>query len=1791
MSISPRTLFLTLLLQSAVAGSGLAQTTQIPVSEQRQPILLDQLGAEAQKQYAGEGIDITPFAGGARLRAALQDLEGEATNEGLWLSSTADEDAGKLNRFRVRAVEVGRGGSEVRGQKSEVRGNKLAQVGVARVSGNGASYVRPSLIEEYSVSTDGVRQDFVVMQRPAGASHLQVMLEVSGARAEAASYGAKLTAAATGRELAYSRLRVTDATGRELQARMNVDAADRLRVEVEDAGAVYPVRIDPTFSDADWVSMNAQNPGVNGDVLALAMDGSGNLYIGGFFTFVVTVPANNVAKWNGSAWSALGTGTTGPGLVRALAVNGTDVYVGGDFSSAGGVANTDSIAKWDGNAWSALGTGIPGSVFGLAVSGTNVYAAGQFSAAGGVTNARCIARWNGTAWSALGTGIPGGANAVAVIGSNVYVGGRFPSAGGVTASCIARWNGSSWSPLSTGMNASSAISSVNALAVIGTDLYAGGSFETAGGVTVNNIARWDGSNWHALGTGTAGTNPDVHALAVSGTTLYAAGEFTDAGGNIARRVAAWNGSAWSGLAGGVGTTTDGVVWALAASGTNLYAGGDFQAAASVFADGIVKWDGSAWSAFGTGMNGPVHAVAVMGTDLYVGGEFTSVGQAFPNTRRVARWNGSTWSGLESGADDTVYAMAVIGSDLYIGGEFTNVGSSFTTESCIARWNGVTWFPVGAIHNSPVAPVVNALTVSGTDLYVGGRFYSVHQPSQGSVTVHCVAKWDGSLWSHPTPGVDSSTGTVNAVAVQGTDVYIGGSFSSVGPFFETFAAKNIVKWNGTEWSTLGQGTESAVYALVFAGSDLYAGGFFDAADGVADTTGIARWDGSAWHPLGTGLSHNTGSAGVYRMVTRGTDLFVGGVFHSAGGVSASNLAKWNGSRWTPLGAGTSGAVRALAFDNANHMFAGGYFQTVAGGAIVSPYLAMANVGESEIAVEQPADDDLISGSATVGFDNAMIGITTTQKVFTIKNSAAVGLNIAGIVTTGAENGDFLVNSTGTDFSLAAGGSTTFVVTFGPTGAGDRSTTLQVISDDTDEGTFAIELTGSGISPLHGTLAFQSAEIAVNEAATTIQVPIARTGGSDGPVSVRVNSATGTADGTDFNAVSNDLVNFAEGETSKTVGVTILNDALVETNETFALELSDPQGGATFGTQQSVTIRILEPDSTAPAVALSAPGQGSLHNISLGTLIDVTGTATDDTGVKQVQVSLNDAAFVDAALSPAGATSPLSTNFLLAINPRAGTNTVRVKSIDYRNNESAVATRTFTVGRSMTVNALPAASGTVTPALAGTAFRDMGKSYSVTATPNAGKIFTGWTLVGPSPQSLGMAASALEKPAINFIFREELTLTANFADNPYGASVIGTYTGLIRADGSRPDRPNAEPDGTPPGLGSEGYFTATVTNTGAFSGKLTLDGFVLNVAGIFDHQGRARFGTARAFTQTVARLNKPSYTVKFDIGGVPGSAAPVGKITGEVSATEFKKSVLAAVSTLSADRAPYTGLAGGVVPDAYLTVTGTAASPAGRTDGVFTVALPSVPLGSQPLRISSALKEGDYPKGSGVGTLKVTKGGAVTLTATLADGTAMTVSGKLSEDLRVALFAQLYNLKGFLSTELKLDTQADNDVKPAAGSVVHWSRPFSGTSHYYPLGWAQTIELELLGGKYAVTGGQSVMRAAGGVFLQAADEDGNVTLSLSDGLIEEPGLVKSANLSPGDVVTKVPDNDPTFTMKVNRATGMITGMFDHTDDTKPSYTAVILQKGPSAGAQGFFLTKQPVPIDYMGESGRVEVIGQP
>src|SRR5712664_42815 len=465
---------------------------------------------------------------------------------------------------------------------------------------------------------------------------------------------------------------------------------------------------------------SALGGGTNMPVYALTVfdDGAGPaLYAGGIFSGAGDVAATKIAKWNGTQWSALGTGIHGP-YVNALAVfddgTGPALYAGGEFIIAGDIA-ANRIAKWDGTRWSVLGSGVNSSIRALMVfgdgSGPALYAGGDFTAAGGVA-AHHLAKWDGTQWSAIGSGMNFAVSVLRVFdngtGPALYAGGEFTTADAIAANYIAKWDGMQWSAIGSGSGMSQLLS---ALTVFdngtGPALYAGGNFSAAGSAAANYVARWDGIQWSALGSGVIGQFPYVSALTIfddgSGSALYAGGQFTTAGGVVVNNIAKWDGTQWSALGSGLGVEgcdSCGHVLALTVfddgSGPALYAGGGFTRAGGVVVNSIAKWNGTQWSALGSGVNGEFASVLALtvfddgsGPALYAGGGFTTAGGVAANY--IANWNGAQWSTLGSGMNRPVYALTVFndGSSpaLYAGGQFTTAGG--TTSSRIAAWRCAT----------------------------------------------------------------------------------------------------------------------------------------------------------------------------------------------------------------------------------------------------------------------------------------------------------------------------------------------------------------------------------------------------------------------------------------------------------------------------------------------------------------------------------------------------------------------------------------------------------------------------------------------------------------------------------------------------------------------------------------------------------------------------------------------------------------------------------------------------------------------------------------------------------------------------------------------------------------------------------------------------------------------------------------------------------------------------------------------------------------------------------------------
>ena len=662
--------------------------------------------------------------------------------------------------------------------------------------------------------------------------------------------------------------------------------------------------------------------GADDQVNVIVPDGTGGYYIGGEFRSVQGAPASGIARWNGSAWTALGSGINGQ--INAIAVSGNDVYVGGSFNVAvtGGMAR--NVATWDGNTWTPRGAGLGGGthvVRSVAVYSGSVYIGGSFNTADG-SPASGIVKWDGTSYSALPI-VASDVRALAVNNGSLYAGGFIaPSAGSSVG--VLRFDGTDWTSLGAAAN-----TNVTAIAFSGNDLYVVGDIRLTGQPN-SQAAKFDGTTWTRM----AGvfSNGIMNAVAIHEGDLYVGGSMTDPP-NAFNSIARWNGTSWVGV--GSGGTGNGVlggtsiserVMSLASIGGTLYVGGNYTMAGGQGARNMARYASGTWLPFyGTGIDGSANAIAVSGKDVYVGGGFTSAGTVTAN--RIAKWDSiaNTWSTLGAGvtgfdiSNTSISAIAVAGGKVYAGGNFSNIGG--VSANAIAVWNGTSWAPLGTGITGGNGRV-SFIIVRGDDVYVGGDFSTA-----GGVAANRVAKWNGTNWS----GLNSPhiPTTLTGMVFMGNDLYVStGTTTVANPAY-------FSKYDGTTWTMLGGALgDRGVGSLAVIGSDVYVSGGFDSINGIT-VNRIAKWNGTTWSALAGGLPAASFGFGGARLAAAGNDLIATGDFTTATGGPADRIAKWNGTAWSPLGTGLNVGGNAVT-PAGGDIFVGGSFTTA--GCNSSPYFA-------------------------------------------------------------------------------------------------------------------------------------------------------------------------------------------------------------------------------------------------------------------------------------------------------------------------------------------------------------------------------------------------------------------------------------------------------------------------------------------------------------------------------------------------------------------------------------------------------------------------------------------------------------------------------------------------------------------------------------------------------------------------------------------------------------------------------------------------------------------------------------
>ncbi len=362
-------------------------------------------------------------------------------------------------------------------------------------------------------------------------------------------------------------------------------------------------------------------------------------------------------------------------------------------------------------------------------------------------------------------------------------------------SCAPHWDGSIGQPGVPGEGFPHP--QIRAIAEWNGNLVAGGAhFQSIGGIAAQNIALFDGTQWHALGSGVSGENGNegVVAMIEFDGDLIVGGDFTNAGDVPGTQfIARWDGKQWSPLGSGVDWTVESLAVFDDGNGAALFAGGWFTHAGGNVVNHVAKWDGKQWSALNTGVRQgpfPIPSVIAMtvfddgsGPALYISGSF-GIADGVPGTARVARWDGKQFSPLGIGVSDDVYGITSVdagepgGPALYVGGWFFQVNGQ--PGANVAKWDGSTWEPLAQSVNGAVRAVAVFDDGSGPSLYAAGWFTSIDgQP------FNRIARWDAALqqWDDVDGGASLDVTSLLVPKTFGAGgppaMYMGGLFTSVG----------------------------------------------------------------------------------------------------------------------------------------------------------------------------------------------------------------------------------------------------------------------------------------------------------------------------------------------------------------------------------------------------------------------------------------------------------------------------------------------------------------------------------------------------------------------------------------------------------------------------------------------------------------------------------------------------------------------------------------------------------------------------------------------------------------------------------------------------------------------------------------------------------------------------------------------------------------------------------------------------------------------------------------------------
>ncbi|MCA8951044.1 MAG: hypothetical protein KDE27_16180 [Planctomycetes bacterium] len=354
----------------------------------------------------------------------------------------------------------------------------------------------------------------------------------------------------------------------------------------------------------------------------------GRIFVAGEFTecssavpFRPYARTANLARWTDGRWAALCDGTGDE--PRVLHFHAGDLIAGGTHVLNG--VRALGVARHDGTRWQPTGEGMWGTVRTLAtLPNGELIAGGIFRLPATAAFLRNLAVFDGTRWRRFPVPDPGDVYRLLVLQNGalaVVAGWANPAAGSVRI-----WNGTTFVPIAGAIGVQGLAERPNR------ELVAIGPMQTATSSLVH-VAVSDGSTWTDIGRVYAPTfYPRVDDVAIlPNGDVAIGGHFESIDGVAAANVARWDGAQWHPIGSGLPS------WVRK---LEVLANGQLVACETAAGGGFVRrWDGASWLPLGVGLDGGAYSSAI-GPDgsLWLGGAFTTAGGNI--AARIARWQPS-----------------------------------------------------------------------------------------------------------------------------------------------------------------------------------------------------------------------------------------------------------------------------------------------------------------------------------------------------------------------------------------------------------------------------------------------------------------------------------------------------------------------------------------------------------------------------------------------------------------------------------------------------------------------------------------------------------------------------------------------------------------------------------------------------------------------------------------------------------------------------------------------------------------------------------------------------------------------------------------------------------------------------------------------------------------------------------------------------------------------------------------------------------------------------------------------